>query len=84
MDVEFCLYTIQSMEVCKPECWSGEFFPSPGDFPNPGVKPRSPALQADFSPAEPQGKPIILKYIIFIPTLSFYYKWMLNFVKYFF
>ena len=57
MDVEFCLYTIQSMEFCKPECWSGEFFPSPGDFPNPGVKPRSPALQADSLLAEPQRKP---------------------------
>ena len=32
-------------------------FPSPGDLPNPGIKPRSPALQADSLPAEPQGKP---------------------------
>ena len=32
-------------------------FPSPGDLPNPGIEPRSPALQADSSPAEPQGKP---------------------------
>ena len=31
--------------------------PSPGDLPNPGIKPRSPALQADSLPAEPQGKP---------------------------
>ena len=29
---------------------------SPGDFSNPGVKPRSPALQVDSLPAEPQGK----------------------------
>ena len=28
-----------------------------GDLPNPGIEPRSPALQADFSPAEPQGSP---------------------------
>ena len=28
-------------------------FPSPGDFPNPGIKPGSPALQADFVPSEP-------------------------------
>ena len=28
-------------------------FPSPGDLPNPGIKPRSPALQADSLPAEP-------------------------------
>ena len=32
-------------------------FPSPGDLPNPGIKPRSPALQMDSLPAEPQGKP---------------------------
>ena len=30
---------------------------SPGDLPNPGIKPRSPTLQADSLPAEPQGKP---------------------------
>ena len=33
-----------------------EPFPSPGDLPNPGIKPRSPALQADSLPAEPPGK----------------------------
>ena len=60
-DVEFCLYTIQSMEFYKPECWSGWPFPSPGDFPNPGIEPRSPALQADSLLAEPQEKPIIYK-----------------------
>ena len=32
-------------------------FPSPGDLPNPGIEPRSLALQADSLPAEPQGKP---------------------------
>ena len=32
-------------------------FPSPGDLPNPGTELRSPALQADSLPAEPQGKP---------------------------
>ena len=31
--------------------------PSSGDFPNPGIKPRSPALQADSLPSEPPGKP---------------------------
>ena len=37
-------------------------FPSPRDLPNPGIEPRSPALQADSLPAEPQGKPFgILK-----------------------
>ena len=32
-------------------------FPSPGDLPNPGSKPRSPTLQVDSLPAEPQGTP---------------------------
>ena len=32
-------------------------FPSPGDLPNQGIKPMSPALQADSLPAEPPGKP---------------------------
>jgi len=32
-------------------------FPFSGDLPNPGIKPRSPALQVDSLPAEPQGKP---------------------------
>ena len=31
----------------------GKPFPSPGDLPNPGIKPRSPALQADSLPSEP-------------------------------
>ena len=35
---------------------SGLPFPSPGDLPNPGIKPRSPALQADSLPSEPPGK----------------------------
>ena len=35
----------------------GKPFPTPGDLPNPGFEPRSPALQADSLLAEPQGKP---------------------------
>ena len=45
------------MEFSRPEYWSGYLFPSPGDLPNPGIEPRSPALQADSLPPEPQGKP---------------------------
>ena len=37
--------------------WSGLPFPSPGYLPNPGIEPRSPALQADSLPTELQGKP---------------------------
>ena len=45
------------MEFSRPKYWSGEPFPSPGNLPNPGIEPRSPALQVDSLPAEPQGKP---------------------------
>ena len=44
------------MDFARPEYWSGSPFPSPGDLPNPGLKPRSSELQADSLPAEPQGK----------------------------
>ena len=40
------------MEFSRPEYWSGYPFPSPGDLPNPGIKPRSPALQANSLPTE--------------------------------
>ena len=50
-------WTIQSMEFSRPEYWSGQPFPSPGDLPNPGIETRSPTLQVDSLPAEPQGKP---------------------------
>ena len=36
-----------SMGFSKQEYWSGLPFPSPGEFPDPGIEPRSPALQAD-------------------------------------
>ena len=45
------------MEDSRPEYWRRYPFPSPGDLPNPGIEPRSPNLQADTLPAEPQGKP---------------------------
>ena len=46
-----------SMGFSRQEYWSGLPFPSPGDFPNPGIEPRSPALQADALTSEPPGKP---------------------------
>ena len=45
------------MEFSGQKYWSGLPFPSPGDLPNPGIKPGSPALQADSLPSEPPGKP---------------------------
>ena len=44
----------QSMGFSRQKYWSGLPFPSPGDLPNPGIKPRSPALQEDSSSP---GKP---------------------------
>ena len=45
-----------SMGFPRQEYWSGLPFPSPRDFPDPGIEPRSPALQADSLPSEPPGK----------------------------
>ena len=45
-----------SMGFSRQEYWSGLSFPSPGDLPDPGTEPRSPALQADSLPTELQEK----------------------------
>ena len=46
-----------SVEFSRQEYCGGLLFPSPGNLPDPGIKPRSPALQADSLPSEPSGKP---------------------------
>ena len=51
----------QSIEFSRQECWSGLAFPSPGGLPNPGIEPRSLALQADALPSEPPGKQLDIK-----------------------
>ena len=43
-----------SMGFSRQEYCSGLSFPSPGDLPDPGIKPRSPALEADALTSEPQ------------------------------
>ena len=43
------------MGFSRQEYWNGLLFPSPGDLPNPRIKPRSPALQADSLSSEPPG-----------------------------
>ena len=45
------------------EYWSGYPIPFPEDLPDPGIKPGSPALQADSLPTELSGKPIIWCFI---------------------
>ena len=52
-----------SMGFSRQECSSGLPFPSPGDLPDPGIEPGSPALQADALPTEPSGKPLEKKQI---------------------
>ena len=46
-----------SMGFSRREYWSGLPFPSPGDLPDPGIEPGSPALRADALTSEPPGKP---------------------------
>ena len=53
--------SIQSMEFSRPEYRSG----SAGDLPNPGIEPKSPALQADSLPSELPGKPPKEVHLIF-------------------
>ena len=50
-----------SMGFFRQEYWSGLPFPSPGDLPNPGIKPGSPTLQAESFLSEPPGKPPVLE-----------------------
>ena len=45
-----------SMGFSRQEYWRGLLFPSPGDLPNPGIKPGPSALQTDSLPTELQGK----------------------------
>ena len=49
-----------SLGFSRQECWSVLPFPSPGDLPNPGIKPISPALAGKFFTTEPPGKPLSL------------------------
>ena len=50
------------MGFSRQEYWSGLPFPSPGDLPDPGIKPGSPALQADSLLSEPPGKHYLNKF----------------------
>ena len=45
------------MEFLSQQYWSGLSFLPPGDIPDPGIEPESPALQSDTLPSESPGKP---------------------------
>ena len=65
------------MAFSRREYWSGLPFPSPGDLLDPGIKHRSPSLQADFLPTELPGKPIYIIYIyIHIHHIFFIYSFI--------
>ena len=60
-----------SMEFSRQEHWNGLPFPSPGDRPNSGIEPRSPALQADTLPSEPPGKTNLVTQILILTNINF-------------
>jgi len=45
------------VKFSRQKYWNGLPFPSPGDLPDPGIKPGSPVPQADSLPSEPPGEP---------------------------
>ena len=45
--------------VLRQQYWSGLPFPSPGDLPDPGIKPASSALASGFFTTKPPGKPVL-------------------------
>ena len=55
-----------SMGFSRQEYWVGLPFPTPGDLPNRGIKPESPALAGEFFTTAPPGKPNIYIYYIYI------------------
>ena len=55
-----------SMGFSRQVYWSGLPFPCPGDLPDPGIEPRSPALQADALPSKPPGKPLSIYLSIYL------------------
>ena len=59
-----------SMGFSRQEYLSGLPFPSPGDLPDPGIKPRSPELQADALPSKLPGKPYYIAQDIQYPVIN--------------
>ena len=59
-----------SMGFSRQEYWSGLPFLPSEDLPDPGIEPRSPALQADSLLTELQGKPNILSIFVYVSNFS--------------
>ena len=60
-----------SIEFSRQEHWSGQSFPSPGDLPNLGIKPGSPASQANSLPSEPPGKLFSIRDLFYLVVFPF-------------
>jgi len=67
-----------SMGFSRQEYWSGLPFPSPGDLPDPGIKPRSPILEADALTSEPPGKPYCVAHSRLTINISWRNKWLIK------
>ena len=68
-----------SMKFSREEYWSGLPFPSPGDLPNSGIEPGSPALQADALWSEPPGNPWKIVYIVTEYTMIYKRRYLKKF-----
>ena len=55
--MDYSLLALLSMGFSRQGYWSGLPFPSPGDLPDSGIEPRSPAMQVGALPSKPPGKP---------------------------
>ena len=64
-----------SMEFSRQEYWSGKPIPSPGDLPDSGIEPRSPALQVDSLPSESLGKPRSARVFTYLMSTQGIPKW---------
>ena len=69
-------YSLPGPSAPRQEPWSGQSFPSPGDLPDQGIKPWSPALQEESSPSEPAREArcnlisLLSSLLAYSPTLS--------------
>ena len=55
-------WTVSSVHEVLQEYWSGLSFPSPGDLPDLGIEPGSPALQVDSLPTEPEAAILVFSF----------------------
>ena len=63
-----------SMGFLRQEYWSGLPFPTPGDLPDPGIEPMSPALAGGFFTTDPPEKSSVAEYSFFLFLFFFFRK----------